>query len=172
MTTQISIQIDAKYCNYMTLEVEGLDANTALTTELATLIDDQDWAASASIAVPTATAWLTPTGSAALESNIYTDGYKIKSTMVLGTEGVANTHGGMCFGFDASENGGYCHVYETDSTGGDLKIAGHYVKWLTATEWSDTLYVEAAGENLTPASAAIVYDPTAELAVPNGTDKA
>ena len=82
-------------------------------------------------------------GEDTLFTGIYTDGYVITSTMVLGLPGTVNSHGGMCFGVDAATNGGYCHIYETGAIGGELLISGHYIKWLSATQWSDTTYDEA-----------------------------
>ena len=64
--------------------------------------------------------------------NVYTDGYKITSTMVIAVAGTSTTHGGMCFGVDAATNGGYCHIYET-SNAGDMAVDGHYVKWLSTS---------------------------------------
>ena len=59
--------------------------------------------------------------------------------MVIGVGGLANKHGGMCFSVDTTE-GGYCHIYETDTGAGDLAISGHYVKWLSSAEWASTTY--------------------------------
>ena len=58
-------------------------------------------------------AWLSPSTADAEMKNVYTDGYKITSTMVIGAPGVDSTDGGMCFGVEPETNGGYCHVHTT-----------------------------------------------------------
>ena len=141
MSATISTQVDATHCNYHTIQLEGINSlSTDLETVLQNLIDTEGWAASDSITTPTSTNWLYPSTATADIKNSYTDGYKITSTQVVTIDGVIALEGGMCFGVDPTTNGGYCHVYTTSTNAGELAVDGHFVKWLTSSEWSSTTY--------------------------------
>ena len=77
----------------------------------------------------------------------YTDGYKITSTITLGSTFTKHDVVAGCFKADGKN--AICHQIEGDATT-DHKIAqnGHYVRWIRDYKWNNTTLKAAADEGV------------------------
>jgi hypothetical protein len=97
----------------------------------------------------------------------HSDGYKVIETQTLGQAGTDTdgANNGVCFGIDPAINGGYCHIYQGDGNADQIKVAGHYVRWIPAADWDAVTYPgTGVGWALSVENDAIVLSPDCSAA--------